>query len=46
MKARFEGVDPTIREKYRLERERTQKLEDDIERWKARYSAMETSKSR
>ena len=36
----------TIKEKYRLERERSQKLEDDIERWRARYMALESSKAR
>jgi transketolase len=46
MKARFADIDPTIKEKYRLERERTQRLEEEIEKWKARYSAMEASKAR
>ncbi len=30
MKSRFSDIDPTIKEKYRLEKERTQRLEEEM----------------
>lgn len=46
MKARFADIDPTIKEKFRLERERSRQLEEELEKWRVRYSALEASKNR
>ena len=45
-KARYENIDPTIQEKYQLEKDRNRHLEDEVEKWRARLNAMEISKNR
>ena len=40
MKNRYADIDPTLKEKYRLERERSANLEEDIEKWRTRYTSL------
>ena len=46
MRNRYADIDLSIKEKYRLEKERGKSLEHELEKWKARYSASESSKTK
>lgn len=46
MRARYADIDLSLKEKYRLEKERSEMLVAEIDKWKTRYSAAETSKAK
>lgn len=46
MRARYADIDLSLKEKYRLEKERSNMLGSEVEKWKARYNAAESSKAK
>ena len=46
MKRRYAEVDLTLKEKYRLEQIRNEEVQQELEKWKNRFSALEISKNK
>jgi predicted nucleic acid-binding Zn-ribbon protein len=46
MKKRYSEIDFTLKDKYEMERSRSNELLQEIDRWKARYMAAEKSKAK
>ena len=46
MKKRYAEVDLTLKEKFRLERIRNEELQNELDKWKNRFTSLENSKNR